>query len=177
MADSIAASAVRLSTSDHVSLSSTLIFLSRLSRLNPNGVVDLHIISYMIISYHIISYHIISYLHFIYLHISSCSCDLFRIRMVLKKSEIQFLRHETHETEQNEQTLHLRDPVRSKALKAWEIFIGHLQIQRISTRKRTAVEHGGAVKAAPGCAFWFRSFNSCSSFCTLLWSARRKVSS
>jgi hypothetical protein len=69
--------------------------------------------------------------------------------MVLKKSEIQFLRHETHETEQNEQTLHLRDPVRSKALKAWEIFIGHLQIQLISTRKRTAVEHGGAVKAAP----------------------------
>ena len=177
MADSIAASAVRLSTSDHVSLSSTLIFLSRLSRLsrlNPNGPSrgsSYHIISYMIIYDHIFTSYIFIYLHALVISSGSgwywrnLKSSFFGMKLMKRNKMnkpctcgIQF------------------DPRLSRRGRFSLVTCRFNEFQREKELRWSMVEHGGAVKAAR-CAFWFRSFNSCSSFCTLLWSARIKVSS
>ena len=133
MADNMAASAVRLSTSDHVSLRSTLIFLNAAR---------------------------------IFQHVLRFQSLFWRAR-VLRVARATSCYHTCVKC--------------SKALKAREIFVRNLPKSRFNGVKRSQLMQQRMKNLLHRCidetAFWFLSFSSCSSFWTLLWSARKPISS
>lgn len=131
-------------------------------------VVDLHIISWMIISYHIFSSYIFIYLHALVISSGSgwywrnLKSSFFGMKLMKRNKMnkpctcgIQF------------------DPRLSRRGRFSLVTCRFNEFQREKELRWSMVEQWRLRR----CAFWFRSFNSCSSFCTLLWSARRKVSS